>query len=178
MPHRFAVVALAVLGCTHTSSSVSGGPTPSTGPTATPLFAAYGGVGTVPDPLPPGYETSFATAAFDVDVPTATSGVSVTDFVLLDDHGAIVAPMKRVVELVQLPVDPPPAKNASGSWAFYLNPTGTPFGGTLAAGTSRLRVRVALQRPPFGFASRFRVTLGGTAPPLVIEGSTDGVWPT
>lgn len=148
-------------------------------PSATPLFGAFGGVGVVPDPLPPGYETNFATAAFDVDAAVAAPGVTIAAFDLLDGKGAVVASMKRVVDVVELPSGTPPARNAPGSWAFYLNPPGTSFGGALGAGRTRLRVHVALDRSPADVA-RYRVQL--TAPsfstPLLVEAPIDGAWPT
>lgn len=166
--------------CTRpTSSAGTTTGSSSSAPTTTPLFGAYGGVGTVPDPLPPGYETSFATSAFDVDATSAAPGLAVKAFDLLDGKGRVIASLKRVVEVVELPGGTPPGKRASGSWAFYLNPTGTPFAGTLASGRTRLRVHVALDRTPVDVA-RYRVQLASPAwtAPLVIEAPIDGAWPT
>lgn len=153
--------------------------TPPPAPKVTPLFSAYGGVGLVPNPLPPGYETAFATAVVDIDqAGPAAPGVSVLELVLLDAGGTVAASTKRVVHVVELPSSvPPPAPNAAGSWAFYLNPTGSPFSGTLAHGRTRLRVRVALDRMPAA-PVRFRLKLAGFGTPLAVEGAIDGAWGT
>lgn len=152
-------------------------PAPPTAP-VTPLFCAFGGVGIVPDPLPAGYDTAFATAVVDVtSTGASTSPVSVTDLTLLDPKGGVAASTKRVVAVVVLPSGPAPAPHSAGSWAFYLNPAGTPFTGTLGSGTTRLRVRVALDRPAMEVA-RFRLTLSGFSTPVVVEGPVDGAWGT
>jgi hypothetical protein len=167
---------LVAAACTRPESAP---PAPAASPSVTPLFCAYGGVGLVPDPLPPGYDVQFATAVFDVTHAGApVAGAAVVEFALLDAAGAVVAAMKRVDHFVELPsAPPPPAPSSNGGWAFYLNPKGTPFGGTLPAGKTRLRVRVALDRAP-PEAARFRLKFGGGVAPAVAEGRINGVWGT
>ncbi|CAN5513591.1 hypothetical protein BH09MYX1_BH09MYX1_58000 [soil metagenome] len=106
------------------------------------------------------------------------SGVGVIDFVLLDKHGAIAASSKRVVELVDIgSATPALLPSAAGSWASYLNPAGTPFRGILGAGTTRLRVRVSLDRSPAEPAT-FRLKVGGFPTPIEVSGPVDGAWAT
>ena len=77
-----ALTALPLGGCTKASAPV---PTAESAPTATLLFCAYGGVGTVPDPLPPGYETEFASIVVELDNPgSAIDGVTVLGASLLE----------------------------------------------------------------------------------------------
>ena len=146
--------------------------------TATTLFCAYGGVGLVPDPLPPGYETEFAVIVVELDNPgTAVEGVSVLGAVLLDGAGAATASLRRVDHVVVLPDAPPDP--SLGIFAVYLNPEGAPFTGTVPPGRTRLRVRFSLDRDPVALPARCRLELGGLgATPLVIEGNVDGSWPT
>jgi hypothetical protein len=72
----------------------------------------------------------------------------------------------------------PPGRTDSGSWAFFLNPQGTPFDGDLPAGRTRLRIRASLTSSGGDFLTRVRVTLEGDGGPFVIEGDVWGVWPT
>jgi len=179
---RFATIALITLsalalgGCTKTSAPL---PPVESSPTATLLFCAYGGVGLVPDPLPPGYETEFASFAIELDNPGSTiEGVTVLGATLLDAAGAAIASIRRVDHFVVLPALETPGPTL-GIFAVYLNPEGTPFTGTLPPGRTVLRVRFSIDRDPTVLPVRCRVELGGVRPsPLVVEGNVDGSWPT
>ncbi|MBI5533514.1 MAG: hypothetical protein HY898_12410 [Deltaproteobacteria bacterium] len=170
------LAALLAPGCTRTSTPM---PPTSAAPTATMLFCAYGGVGTVPDPLPPGYETDFASMVIEVDNPgSAISGVTVAGASLLDEHGAAAASLRRVDHFVVLPTLEKPGPKL-GIFAVYLNPEGTAFTGDLPTGRTKLRVRMSIARAPSALPARCRLNLGGVgASPLVIEGKVDGSWPT
>jgi len=178
---RRAIIALAVAatvslaGCTRTSTPTAAVASMTT---ATTLFCAYGGVGLVPDPLPPGYETEFAAIVVELDNPgAAVEGVSVLGAALLDGAGTPSASLRRVDHVVVLPEAPPDP--SFGIFAVYLNPEGAPFDGSVPPGRTRLRMRFSLDRDPTALPARCRLELGGfgTAP-LVIEGKVDGSWPT
>jgi hypothetical protein len=154
-------------------------PTADSSPTAAVLFCAYGGVGLVPDPLPPGYETEFASIVVQLDNPGAVlDGVTVLGASLLDANGAAVASFRRLDHFVILPALETPGPTL-GTFAVYLNPEGTPFTGSLPSGRTVLRVRFSIDRDPTVLPTRCRLELGGIgASPLVIEGGVDGSWPT
>jgi hypothetical protein len=123
MGKRAVAAIVSVAACTRT-------PTPTavvaTVTTATTLFCAYGGVGLIPDPLPPGYETEFAAIVVELDNPGAViEGVSVRGAALLDGAGAPSASLRRVDHVVVLPEAPPDP--SLGIFAVYLNPEGAPF---------------------------------------------------
>jgi hypothetical protein len=170
------LIALPLVGCMRA-------PTPSSLveplPTGTMLFCAYGGVGTVPDPLPPGYETDFATVAFKLNNPgEAIERVRVLGAALLDAEGETTASFCRVDHFVVLPPLESPGPSL-GIFAVYLNPEGTPFSGILPAGATQLRVRFSLDRGPTEIPTRCRLELGGfRSSHLVIEGKVNGRWPT
>jgi hypothetical protein len=146
------------------------------------LFCAYGGVGIVPDPLPPGYETEFTSVTIDLDNPNGKTGLTVKSIELMNESGKVSATMRRVVEMVKLDASkPPPGRTESGSWAFFLNPPGDPFDGDLAPGRTRLRIRASLNLSPMEYLTRVRITFEtfeGAQPPLVLEGDVWGSWPT
>ncbi len=148
-------------------------------PAATMLFCAYGGVGLVPNPLPPGFETEFAAAAFAFDNPgPPIPGVAVLGAALLDATGATAAAFRRLDHFVVMPPLETPGPTL-GTFAVYLNPEGTTFDGTLPSGRTVLRVRFSIDRDPLVLPTRCRVELGGFGPsPLVVEGPVDGSWPT
>jgi hypothetical protein len=137
------------------------------------LFCAYGGIGLRPVPTPPGFESEFAVAVVEINSPSKTMNVSVTDFVLLDRDDKATK-LKRVVKVEVF--DEPPA-TTEGTFAYYLNSvrnSGTrPWNGTLPAGRIQLRVRVALVEAP-NDPVRFRLTVGR----YTIEGPVNGSWPT
>ncbi len=160
--------------CSRTSTPV---PPATSEITARVLFCAYGGVGMMPNPLPPGYETQFAEIVIEVNNPgAALGGVTVASANLLDAQGANAASMRRVDRFVVLPPLETPGPTL-GIFAVYLNPKGTPFTGTLAPGRTQLRARVSIDRDPSAVPAQCRITLGGPAP-KVIEGKVDGSWPT
>jgi hypothetical protein len=135
-------------------------------------------VGLVPVPTPPDFEGDLAVIVVELQNPgPAAPNAVVKDVVLLDAAGTITA-LRRVqaVEVLS-PAEPAPSPRAPGSWAYYLNPGGQPFNGTLRVGSTRLRIRVSLKTPPAG-PVRFRLTFGGLEAPLVVEGGVDGIWPT
>jgi hypothetical protein len=172
----FALVVLLAGACTNVSP-----PTPpvDSAPTGTSLFCAFGGVGTTPDPLPPGFETNFAVIVIELqNSGPPINGVTVLDASMLDEAGAAIASLRRVdhfVVLTQLEAPGP----TLGIFAVYLNPDGTPFTGSLPTGRTQLRVRFSLDHGPSGMPARCRVELGGIgSSPLVIEGTVDGSWPT
>jgi hypothetical protein len=136
-------------------------------------------VGLVPDPLPPGYETEFASIAIELDNPgSAIDGVTVLGASLLDAAGATTASLRRVDHFVVMPPLETPGPSL-GIFAVYLNPEGTPFTGTLPPGRTVLRVRFSIDRDPVLLPARCRLQLGGVgSSPLVIEGGVDGSWPT
>ena len=145
------------------------------------LFCAHGGVGVVPSPLPPDYETEFASVTIDLDDPRGKTPITVKSIELMNESGKVVATMKRVVEMVTLDASKtPPGRTESGSWAFFLNPQGDPFDGNLPPGRTRLRVRASLNASPMEYLTRVRVTFtfDGSKPPLVVEGEVWGSWPT
>lgn len=142
--------------------------------TARSLFGAYGSVGFMPDPLPPGFETQFAVAVVEIDSPHEIRNVAVTDFVLFDEAGKTIK-SKRVVSVE---VFNRPRVATEGEFAYYLNqgdkPGDTPpWNGTLPAGKIRLRIRVALAKEPIN-SVRFKLKVGQ----YVIEGPVDCAWPT
>ncbi len=143
------------------------------------LFCAYGGVGVVPDPLPPGYETMFVSMVVEIDNPgPPITGVTVVAASLRDASGATLAPLLRVDHFVDLSgaLAPDPTW---GSFAVYLNPEGTPFSGALPTGRTRLRLRYSISPGLTAYPDHCRLELGGIgAAPLVIEGGLDGSWPT
>jgi hypothetical protein len=142
------------------------------------LFCAYGGVGLVPVPTPREFEADLAVIVVEVQNPgPAEPNVVVKDVVLFDAGGATI-PLRRVQAVEVLSAgEPAPSSHAPGSWAYYLNPGGQPFDGTLHVGSTRLRIRVSLKtsstRP-----LRFQLVFGGLNPPLAIAGGVDGAWPT
>lgn len=154
-------------------------PTPAaTTATVTPLFCAYGGVGLVPDPLPPGYETMFATVVVQVDNPGPPVGpITVGAASLVDEAGTPLASLVRVDHFVVLPeIDP--EGPTMGSFAVHLNPEGTPFDGTLPTGRTILRAHFSIDASPMVFPVRCHLELAGAPVPLVSEAASDGVWPT
>jgi hypothetical protein len=187
-----AVVAAAVCACT--SSSAPPPPAPPVGTSAAPpapsapaastltgtaLFCAYGGVGTTPDPLPPGYETEFAAIVVELDnAGPAIADVTVLAAALVDATGATTASLRRVDHIVVMPPLATPGPTL-GTFAVYLNPEGTPFDGRLEPGRTRLRIRFSLDHAPTAMPARCRLELGAPGPsPLVIDGGVDGSWPT
>ena len=125
---RRATIALAV-AATASLTGCARTPTPTavvaSMTTATTLFCAYGGVGLVPDPLPPGYETEFAAIVVELDNPgAAVDGVSVLGATLLDGAGTPSASLRRVDHVVVLPTAP--SDPTWGIFAVYLNPEGAP----------------------------------------------------
>jgi hypothetical protein len=140
---------------------------------AKPLFCAFGGVGLVPIPRPPGFESEFAVAVVEINSPRKTTHVAVSDFVLFDQAGKATK-LRRVVKVEVFEE----ARVASeGLFAYYLNTASAsathPWDGTLPAGRIRLRVRVALVEFPVA-PVRFKLKIGR----YVIEGPVDGSWPT
>lgn len=137
------------------------------------LFCAYGSVAVLPVPLPPGFESQFAVAVVEINNPSQTKHVAVSDFVLFDQAGKQTG-FKRVVKVEEFNQ---PRIATEGAFAYYLNTTkasGTrPWNGTLSAGKTRLRIRVALAEAPV-IPVRFRLNIGR----YVIEGPVDGSWPT
>jgi hypothetical protein len=177
-------------GASEAPASDRTAPTPTTTPPAptpappaatlsiTPLFCAYGGVGIVPDPLPPGYETQFATAVVQVDNPGPPVGpITVASGTLVDENGAVVASLVRLDHFVVLP-EVEPESATMGSFAVHLNPEGTPFGGTLPTGRTILRAHFSIDASPLAFPAHCRLELAGAPVPLVSNGDLDGVWPT
>jgi len=137
------------------------------------LFCAHGGVGLVPDPLPSGYETQFAVAVVEIESPAIAKNVSISGFTLYDKTG-VATKMKRVVKAETFDE---PSVAGQGFAAYYLNTAGKsrskPWDGTLPAGKTRLRVRVALENDPIA-AVRYTLDLGSYA----ISGPCDIEWPT
>lgn len=153
--------------------------TPNAGITGRSLFCAYGGVGSVPDPLPPGYETTFVSMVFEIDNPgPPVAGVSVAGASLRDDAGAPLASLARLDHFVDLSGEPAPDPTW-GSFAVHLNGTGTPFLGALPTGITRLRIRYAIPSSArLPTADHCRAELSTSVGPLVIAGPLDGVWPS
>lgn len=146
------------------------------GLTATSLFCAYGGVGIVPDPLPPGYETQFASMVIAIDNPgPPIPAVSVAGLTLVDAAGTALASLQRVDHVVVLDAVEPEGPTM-GRFAVYLNAEGRPFDGTLPTGHTIVRARVSLDHGPGAFPAHCRLSLAGTS--LTIEGGLDGSWPT
>jgi hypothetical protein len=181
-----------VVGCSKTSdpsplpdpvtagmTEKSGQPIVTSAVTGRTLFCAHGGVGVVPNPLPPGYETELTSVTLDLDNPNAKTPLTVKSIELMNEKGNVVATMRRVVEMTTLDATKtPPGRAESGSWAFFLNPQGTPFDGNLPPGRTRLRIRASLTSSPTDYLTRVRVTLDGGGGPIVIEGDVWGSWPT
>jgi hypothetical protein len=156
----------------------SASPAPAVGATVRSAFCAYGGVGIVPDPLPPGYETTFVEHVFTIENPgPPLAGVLVESAGLTDPSGRVIAPVMRIEHVVDLTHEPPPDPSW-GSFAVNLNPTGTPWAGTLPTGTSRLRVRYWIAPLGLRSPSHCRLELSGLGAPVTIEGPLDGALPT
>jgi hypothetical protein len=174
-----ALVLGACSGASETPASERTSPTTTaTAPTITPLFCAYGGVGIVPDPLPPGYETNFLAVVVAVDNPGAAVGpVTVSAGSLTDESGAPLASLVRLDHFVVLP-ELEPEGPTMGSFAVHLNPEGTPFDGTLPSGRTILRARFSITRPPSVFPAHCHLELAGAPVPLTTDADLDGVWPT
>jgi hypothetical protein len=138
-----------------------------------PLFCAFGSVGLIPVPTPPGFESEFAVAVVEINSSTETANVAVSDFVLFDQAGKATK-AKRVIKVEEF--DEPHDTN-EGIMAYYLNTKRNGhtrlWDGVLPAGTIRLRIRVAFAEAPKA-PVRFRLIVGGH----VIEGPVDGAWPT
>lgn len=131
-----------------------------------PLYCAFGGIGITPIHPPQGFESEFAVAVVEINSPSETANVTVSDFVLLDQGGKATK-FKRVV---QIEVFHRPRIATEGIGAYYENPGGTsPWNGTLPAGKIRLRIKVALLGEP-GMAVRFRLKIGQ----YIIEGPVNG----
>jgi hypothetical protein len=163
-------------GAEHTSSTTNAPSEASA--TLTPLFCAYGGVGIVPDPLPPGYETMFASAVVQIDnAGPPIAAVTLAGASLVDPAGGVLASLVRLDHLVVLP-EIAPTGPTMGSFAVYLNPEGTPFDGALPTGRTILRARFSIDRSPEVFPVRCRLELAGGRAPMVSNGGLDGVWPT
>lgn len=145
---------------------------------ATLLFCAFGGVGVVPDPLPPGYVTELAAFVVAIDNPGPPIGrVSFSSAALLDGPGSPVAAFRGVDHVVVLAgIDP--TSPSMGTFAVYLNPEGTPFDGTLPTGRTILRAHFALDHDPIEYPERCRLHLDGLGAPLVVTARVDGSWPT
>jgi hypothetical protein len=178
---RRAIIACVMLGAC--GGSAHEAPTATPGPVATltavPLFCAFGGVGAVPDPLPPGYETEFAAIVIAIDdAGGPIDHVSVTSASLLDASEATVATLRRIDHVVVLPTIEATGPTM-GTFAVHLNPEGVPFDGTLPSGRTNLRVRFSIDRPdPMRYPDRFRLELDANGTVLVVTGRIDGSWPT
>lgn len=134
------------------------------------LFGAFGGIGTIPNNPPPGFESAFAVAVVEINSPIETSNVAVSDFVLLDQGGKAIK-IKRVVEVEEFNR---PRIPTEGIAAYYLNNGGTRlWNGTLPAGRIRLRIKVALREVPV-FPFRIRLKIGQ----YIIEVPVNCGWPT
>jgi hypothetical protein len=142
-------------------------------PDARPLFCAYGSVGLIPIPRPPGFESQFAVIVVEINSLRETPNVAISHFAFFDQAGKATK-FKRVVKVEEF--DEPRTVN-EGKFAYYLNTasgSGThSWNGTLPAGRIRLRIRVALADAPIA-PVRFRLKIGRR----VIEGLVDGSWPT
>ena len=169
-------------------TACSGAPAPATEPspaaepaapfTVRPLFCVYGGVGLVPVPTPPDYETVFVTQVFEIDnAGPEVSGVTLDGASLRDASGGTLAALRRLDHFVDLTGDPPPDPTW-GSFAVFLNGTGTPFLGTLPSGTTRLRIRYAISETGMAMPDgcRAELTLGATS--VVVEGPMSGALPS
>lgn len=176
---RIAGLMAAVLVACGGGAARGPGPAYVGGPTATPLFCAYGGVGIVPDPLPSGYETEFVEMVVSVDNPGAPiAGLAVGSAGLIDGSGHPLAALHRVDHLVVLPGIEAESETM-GRFAVYMNPEGMPFDGTLPTGTTILRARYSIDRSaPQTFPSECTLELTGGAAPIVARRSIDGSWPT
>jgi hypothetical protein len=134
------------------------------------LFCAYGGVGLTPREPPRDFVRHSAVAVVEISSRRRITDVKVTEFTLFDRNDRLTT-FTRVVAIEGFLNR---SRRASeGPFAYYLNPAGAPWDGTLPAGTIRLRVHVALAEEPTDLV-RFRVSLG----PFVVEGPVDGEWPT
>jgi hypothetical protein len=136
-----------------------------------PLYCAFGGIGMQPIHPPPGFESEFAVAVVEINSPSETANVTVSDFVLFDQAGKATK-FKRVVEVGEFVRT---RVATEGEAAYYLNPGGTnPWTGILPAGKIRLCIKVALFKEPIA-PVRFRLKIG----PYIIEGPVNGgAWPT
>jgi hypothetical protein len=174
-----AIVASVLLASCGAHPAASATPGPASSLTATPLFCAYGGVGTVPDPLPPGYETEFASIVIAVENAGAPiEHVSVTTAALLDASGATVATLHRIDHVVVLGAIAPTGPTM-GTFAVHLNPTGVPFDGTLPTGRTNLRARFSIDSVSTAIVpTQFRIELNANGTVLVVTGPVDGSWPT
>ncbi len=152
-------------------------PVSNTPPHAKLLFCAFGGVGMVPNPLPPGYETSFAIVAVEVDNDgPPLQDVRVHALRLRESPGTKVVSLRRVDRFVVMPPLLPEGPTL-GRFAVFLNPEGTTFEGTLPHGRTVLRVRVSLDASPSFMPSACELELDGVMP-TAISGKVDGSWPT
>jgi hypothetical protein len=137
-----------------------------------PLFCAFGSVEFISLSPPPGFESEFAVVVVEINSPSETRNVAVSNFVLFDEAGRTTK-LKRVVKVEEFDES---RIATEGEFAYYLNTksVGTRrWNGTLPAGKIRLRIRVALIKAPIA-PVRFRLTIGR----YVIEGPVDGAWPT
>lgn len=137
------------------------------------LFCAHGSIEWVPASPPPGFESEFAVAVVEITTSTVIENAGVTSFALFNAAGKATT-MKRVVKVETFDE---PRIGDEGSVAYYLNTAddsrSRPWNGTLPAGTTRLRVRVALAGIPDA-PVRYAVTIG----PYEIGGPCDIAWPT
>jgi hypothetical protein len=108
----------------------------------------------------------------DIDLPVAAqSTLGVSEFALADANGD-KALLKAVENIVELAVEPP-----STLVATYLKPPGIAVTQPLRAGLTRVRIRVRLDVPS-GEVTRYRMTLSGLGPPIVVTGPAGPEWPT
>ena len=133
----------------------------------TTVFSAHGGVGRSDSPRP-----YYAVVVVDIDLPVAAqSMLGVSEFALAD-ASADKASLKAVENIVELAVAPP-----STLVATYLKPPGIAVTQPLRAGLTRVRIRVRLDVPSGG-VTRYRMTLSGLGPPIVVTGPAGPEWPT
>lgn len=135
------------------------------------VHGANGGL--VPTYPAPGYTWWSAVAVLEIDSAAEISNFNVSNFRLVD--GRHETKMKRVLQIDQL--DRPPNDTNKGQIEYYLNGEAHPWNGTIPAGITRLRVRVALdvaprQFPLMAVKARCALTIG----PYQVERSVDAIW--
>lgn len=131
------------------------------------LFCGYWSYGATPRP-PANFESHFAVAVVEINSPTETENISVSDLSLFGEKGVVVATMQRLLKVENFD-EPYSADESTSKYYLSTDPTGRthPWDGMLPAGKIRLRVGAALVEDPVGVRG-CRLTVGK----YVIEGPT------
>ena len=132
------------------------------------VACAHGGVGLWPIDQP---RPHYAVVVVDIDLPSAaTSMISVSEFSLFAENGSKEGSLVAVESIEKLPMEspPPPWDPISGA--------GTLLTGPLSAGTTRVRIRMRVDKE--FLVENYKMTLTGLGEPQTVTGTRCTAWPT